>query len=114
MPNNQSTYKKINEFSIVDKTLHFKMSKDISNHWRLGYYEGHRDKPLKDLLVLFEVHCKTLKYGLAELILKVQSYEAEHFKAIKEGRKRLFLDNECWDDREGLGLSPIKPRKTSE
>lgn len=82
----------------------FKMSKVIDGTWCIGYYEGHRDKPLKDQRTLCEIPVvKNLKIGLIDLFLMIQNKSIEYFNGIKSGRIVLDL-GDSWDDRKELGL----------
>ena len=106
MPQNQ-TQEKFSEAmqrDISDYIACFKLHKIIDGSWRLGYYEGHRNKATKDQRTLFELtYVRDLKAGLVEVFLWVQQRGNEYMENIRSGRKKLYLD-EGWGDRKGLGL----------
>lgn len=87
---------------ITKYTTCFEMHKVIDGSWHIGYYEGHRDKPLKDQHTLFEIcYVKNLKIGLIDLFLMTQNHSIEYFNGIKSGRIKISL-GDSWDDIERL------------
>lgn len=109
MPQNQCVdeYSETFGYSITKYICSFKMSKIIDGSWNVGYYEGHRDKPLKDQYTLFEIsYVKDLKMGLIDLFLMVQNRSVEYFNAVKSGRVKLSL-GKSWDNRKELGLTEV-------
>ena len=106
MPNNQCVDEHSEQFgySVTKYITGFKMHKVIDNSWHIGYYEGHRDKPMKDQFILFEItYVKNLKIGLIDLFLMVQNRSIENWNGIKSGRIKIML-GDSWDDRKSLKL----------
>lgn len=106
MPQNQCVYEysEVFGYDIIKYITTFQMSKIIDGSWNIGFYEGHRDKPLKDQYTLFEIsYVKNLKIGLIDLFLMVQNRSIEYFNGVKSGRIKLDL-SESWENRKNLGL----------
>jgi len=109
MPQNQCVdeYSEGFGYNITKYIVTFKMSKVIDGSWNIGFYEGHRDKPLNDQYTLFEIsHVKDLKIGLIDLFLMVQNRSIEYFNGVKSGRIKVNL-GESWENRKGLGFSEV-------
>jgi len=106
MPQNQfvDEYSEAFGYNKFKHLTSFKMYKTIDGSWRIGYYEGHSDKLLKDQHTLFEVCGQDLKIGLIDLFLMVQNKSVEYFNGVKSGRIKITL-GESWENRKQLGLS---------
>ena len=107
IPQNQCVdeYSESFGYNVTKHIVSFKMFKVIDGSWNIGFYEGHRDKPLKDQHTLFEItYVKDLKIGLIDLFLMTQNRSIEYFNGIKSGRIKISL-GESWENREQLGLS---------
>jgi hypothetical protein len=107
MPQNQAVeeYSERFGYNVTKYICSFKISKMIDGSWKIGFYEGHRDKPLKDQHTLFDIsYVKDLKIGMIDLFLMVQNSNIEYFNGIKSGRIKISLD-ESWENRKELGLS---------
>jgi hypothetical protein len=106
MPQNQCVDEHSESFgyNVTKYIVSFKMFKVIDGSWNIGFYEGHRDKPLKDQYTLFEItYVKDLKIGLIDLFLMTQNRSIEYFNGVKSGRIKISL-GESWENREQLGL----------
>lgn len=107
MPPNQCVdeYSELFGYNILKYITTFKIFKIIDGSWSIGFYEGHRDKALKDQHTLFEISYVTdLKIGLIDLFLMVQNRSIEYFNGVKSGIIKINL-GESWENRKELGLS---------
>lgn len=93
MPPNKiiNTYNEAMGKEVIKHIVTFKAFKTIDHQWDLEYSEGHRDKPLKDQYILFELRCKDLKTGLIDMFLRAQNYTNEYWNGIKSGRIKIDL-----------------------
>lgn len=106
MPQNQSVDEYNEKFGYYTTRCipTFKITKTIDGFWNMGYYEGNRNKILKDQFTLFEItYVKNLKIGLIDLFLMVQNRSIEYWNGIKSGRIKVML-GDSWDDRKALKL----------
>lgn len=107
MPQNQciEKYSESMGCNVLQHIVCFEMNKIIDGSWNIGYYEGHRDKPMKDQVTLYELtYVRNLKKGLIDLYLWVQNKNIKYMQDIKDGNIKVLL-GESWDDRKRLGLN---------
>jgi hypothetical protein len=107
MPQNQCVDEHSASFgyNVTKYITSFKIFKVIDGSWNIGFYEGHRDKPLKDQYTLFEItYVKDLKIGLIDLFIMTQNRSIDYFVGVKSGRIKINL-SESWENREHLRLS---------